>query len=127
MPGGEGCALFLKTQGLLAHLLQQSGQHVPGFILGVAQDFQLRRDGFDFGDRPGLIVIPGTRLKVDLDHNQSGDDHKDSQKECRRDAGSVLGRSRFPHNFLGLAQLIVYRSQLGLELIGDDIGVRGGD
>ena len=117
----------MKTQGLLAHFLQQSGQRAPGFRLLVAQDFQLRTNGFDFGDRPGLIVIPGARLAVDLDHNQGGDDREDSQKQRRRSAGSALRRSRFPHKFLGLAQLVVNRGELGLELIHDQIGVRGGD
>ena len=76
-----GVSGALLVCGLLAHILQQSGQRVPGFTLGVAKGFQLRHYGLDFVDRPGLIVVPGTRLKVDLDHNQRGDDHKDSQKE----------------------------------------------
>ena len=83
-------------------------------------------DAFDFGDGLGLIVIPGTRLKVNLDHNQGGDDHEDRQEERRRDAGPVLRRHRVPHKFLGLAQLVVNCSQLGLELIDNDIGVRRG-
>ena len=88
--GSKGVALFLKTQGLLAHLLQQSGQSAPGFLLASRRSFQLGSNGFHFGDGPGRIAVPGTRLQVDLDHNQSGDDREDSQKQRRRGADPVL-------------------------------------
>ena len=87
----------------------------------------MRANSFDFGDGAGLIAIPGARLAVDLDHDPGGDDREDSQKQRRRSAGSTLRRSRFPHKVLGLAQLVVNRGELGLELIHNQIGVRGGN
>ena len=44
--------LLLKTQGLLAHLLLQSGHGAAGFITGVAQHFQLGGNGFHFAHGP---------------------------------------------------------------------------
>ena len=37
----KSVALFLKTQGLFAHLLQQSRQSAAGFLPGIMQYFQL--------------------------------------------------------------------------------------
>ena len=70
--GSKGAAFLLKTQGLLAYFLQQSGQNGACFHAGVPQNIELRGHRFYFGKRSGRIAIPGSRLEVHLDHDQGG-------------------------------------------------------
>ena len=99
----KGAALLLKPQGLLAYFLQQSGQNAARFCPGVPQDIELRGHCLHFGQRPGRIAIPGSRLEVHLDHDQGRYDCENRQKERRRSADPAL-RLGFPLQiFLRLA------------------------
>ncbi len=113
----KGGALLLVAQGLLAHLLQQSGQSIPSFLPGVAHHFQLGGNVFDLGDAPERILVPGARLNIDLDHDQGCDDGKDGQKQCGRDADPVLFLGSFAQIFLRLPQFVAHLCALRLPFI----------
>ena len=121
---GKGVALFLKAQGLLADVLQQSGQSIPDFRPGVPQYLQLRGHGLDLGHSAGRIAVPSPCLQVNLDHDQGCDNRENRQEQRGCDADPVLSLDCQLQIFLRLAELVVNLMQLGLNLLGGCVGVQ---